>query len=91
MYTQDEVFRTAFKYVDSGASRFLSKEASESPHGINQVCICCKAGSQTPSDVSKIVDPVELRPWQQFYKTYEYAAYKCNVCGYMWSWYKVPK
>ena len=87
-YTQSEVFRTAQPYIaenQNGIGQGLT-------HGINQVCICCKAGStadgQVIGIVDKIIDPVDLKPWTDFYKTKDFAAYKCGACGYQWSWYK---
>lgn len=77
MYTQSEVFRTAFSYVEDTKRKDL-------PHGINQVCIACKEDH----NVDRIRDAVSLKPWSDFYKTKEYAAYKCLSCGYQWSWYK---
>jgi hypothetical protein len=82
------VFRTAFSYIENhqgGLGEGL-------PHGINQVCICCKAGSlvegKPAGHVEKIIDATDLKPWSDFYKTKEYAAYKCHSCGYQWSWYR---
>jgi hypothetical protein len=79
MYTPSEVFRTAFSYIEnpSATSKTL-------PHGINQVCITCKEAN----NVDRIRDAASLKPWSDFYKTKEYAAYKCLSCGYQWSWYK---
>lgn len=88
-YTAGEVFRTAFAYLppsDAGLGAGL-------PHGINQVCICCKAGSKHDDGtvagyVDKVIDPVDLKPWSDFYKTKDFSAYRCGSCGYQWSWYR---
>lgn len=86
-YTQSQVFKTAFPYVNwsTGLGDGL-------PNGINQVCICCKAGSMIDGKVIghvyRVIDSVDLRPWAEFYKTKDYAAYRCGVCGYQWSWYR---
>jgi hypothetical protein len=84
VYTQQQVFRTAFPYLDGTAERYGSE------HGVNQVCPGCKAGSntQTRCIVARVVDTVDLLPWAEFYKTKQYAAYKCGACGYQWSWYR---
>ena len=88
-YTPNDVFKTAFKYIDSHQNGF----GAGLTHGINQVCVCCKAGS-LHDDVSvaglidRITDAVDVKPWADFYKTKDYAAYKCRSCGYQWSWYK---
>lgn len=90
-YTPNEVFRTAFKYVEN------TSKSSSLPHGVNQVCISCKAGSELTYEngtikkfgqVEKIIDQIDLKPWSDFYKEKEFAAYKCRSCGYQWSWYK---
>jgi hypothetical protein len=82
-----EVYRTAFEYIESHQNG-LGKGL---PHGINQVCIACKAGGlvdgKPVGSVEKITDITELKHWADFYKTKEFTAYKCN-CGYKWSWYK---
>ena len=87
-YTQSEVFRTAQRYRNgaSGLGQGL-------PHGINQVCICCKAGSSDGGEVighvEKLRDAQDLMPWTEFFASgnYEFAAYRCG-CGYQWSWYR---
>jgi len=88
MYTQQDVFNTAFKYVPIGQSPL----GLGLPHGINQVCVCCKAGSiaegHVVGHVRQLINPVDLRPWAEFYKTMDYAAYECQNCGYTWSWYR---
>ena len=86
-YTAREVFQTAERYMDSqhGLGAGLT-------HGINQVCRCCKAGSlvngQPQGQVDKIINPVDLKPWTDFYLTHTFAAYQCQACGYQWSWYR---
>lgn len=94
-YSQKDVFRTAFQYIDNKEHNGF---AASLPNGINQVCICCKAGSVTESGdvigkVDKIIDVVDLKPWIDFYSsgTKDYAVYKCGSCGYKWSWYKDKK
>jgi hypothetical protein len=76
MYTQAEVFRTAFRWVETTLPGTVAHKS------INEHCICCK------SKGSRIIDEVELRPWTEFFKTFEFAAYECPSCGYKWSWYK---
>ncbi len=78
--TQNEIFRTAHKYLSPGSSASLGDGL---PHGINQVCRCCKS-----QETRKIVDKVELKPWLDFYKTLDFAAYECQPCGYKFSWYR---
>tara|TARA_R110000868_G_scaffold211993_1_gene462006 strand:- start:371 stop:625 length:255 start_codon:yes stop_codon:yes gene_type:complete len=81
-YSINEVFRTAHKYMKPNEVSF----GDGLPHGINQVCRCCKS-----IKTSKIIDPVELKPWLDFYKTFDFAAYECESCGYKFSWYKNGK
>jgi hypothetical protein len=89
-YTPKEVFKTAFAYHEGCGENHFTNGLK---HGINQVCISCKAGS-VHSDgsisgyVERIVNDADLTPWSDFYKTKEFAAYKCRSCGYQWSWYK---
>lgn len=90
-YTPSQVFRTAFAYVDQPEGSL----GAGLKHGVNQVCICCKAGSthtdgQIAGLVDRITDIVDLKPWAEFYTsgTKEYQAYKCGSCGYQWSWYR---
>ncbi len=92
-YSQNEVFRTAFKYLDGTDSSGGFGHGLK--HGVNQVCICCKGGSsmgdgKTSGHVDRIIDPVELKPWTDFYTSgaNEFAAYRCLSCGYQWSWYR---
>lgn len=86
-YTPHQVFRTAQPYVTAnGSSKVL-------PHGINETCVCCKAGTVLPTGeraglVERIVNELDLKPWTAFYKTKQFAAYKCRSCGYQWSWFK---
>ena len=92
IYDSSLVSRTAFKYVQDQDDPLSFGNGL--PHGINQVCPCCKAGSTTPDgkiigDVEQIRDSAELKPWTDFFKTFEYKAYKCFSCGYKWCWYKV--
>ena len=76
--TPSEVFRTAHEYVNTGANSF----GAGLPHGINQVCRYCKStDTQQPS-------ASEMIPFNNFYKTKEFKAYACNVCGAKFSWYK---
>ena len=90
VYAQRDVFKTAFAYVDDHQGGMGSGLA----HGINQICICCKAGGlvdgKTIGVVDKIINAVDLKPWAEFYKSgaNNYAAYKCGSCGYQWSWFK---
>jgi hypothetical protein len=89
-YTANELFRTAFNYMDLQLDCAFGRGL---PHGINQVCVCCKAGSldeagATIGSVDRITDELELKPWSTFYKTKEYTAYVCRSCGYQWSWYR---
>jgi hypothetical protein len=85
-YSASDVSRTAFSYIKDA----INGLGAGLQHGINQVCICCKAGSlidgKQVGDVEKIIDAVDLKPWSDFYKTKDYAAYKCHSCGYQWSW-----
>jgi hypothetical protein len=89
-YTPKEVFKTAFTYhEDCGKNPFTIGLR----HGINQVCIACKSGSvhsdgTIAGHVERILNSADLMPWSDFYKTKEFAAYKCHTCGYQWSWYK---
>jgi hypothetical protein len=85
LYTASDVRRTAFSYVDTPPSNYSLGAGLK--HGINQVCISCKAGTQA-WEVERITDAVDLKPWADFYKTKDYAAYKCGCCGYQWSWYR---
>lgn len=95
LYTQNEVFRTAHEYIPQDDLEFNNDDKSKPfpvfsydvrgkklKHGINEVCISCK----TPSEELTNRDP-ELTPFKEFYKTYDYKAYKCPACGYMFSWY----
>ena len=81
LYSQSEVFRTASPYVHPGVTYSFGDGKN---HGINEICRCCK------SDATEIKGD-DLIPWKQFYKTMEYRAYKCNACGYMFSWYREAK
>lgn len=83
IYSQNDVSLTAHIFVEDTLPKSYGRGLT---FGINQVCRCCKS-----SDTQEIKDPVELRPWTDFFKTYEYRAYKCRSCGYMFSWYKIPK
>jgi hypothetical protein len=87
-YSAADVCRTAFAYIKD-ATQGLGAGLQ---HGINQLCICCKAGSliedKQIGHVEKITNPADLKPWADFYKTKDYAAYKCYSCGYQWSWYR---
>jgi hypothetical protein len=94
-YAAKEVFRTAFEYI-KGTEAKAESLGHGLKHGINEVCICCKAGSKlsdgsTAGYVDRIIDPVELKPWSDFYKTKDYAVYKCGSCGYQWSWFRDKK
>lgn len=89
-----EVFRTAFRYLEPHIDCSIGNGLS---HGVNQVCPICKAGSsykdktgklQTTGNVEEIRDIAELKPWNDFYKTFDFKAYSCGSCGYQWSWYK---
>ena len=79
IYTPSEVGRTTHPYVETGANSY----GSGLPNGINQVCRCCKS-----SDTQVIRDPVELAPFNVFFTESEYKAYKCQSCGYKFSWYR---
>lgn len=87
-YTDSEVFKTAAMYIED----YQNGLGAGLKCGINQVCQCCKAGSLIDGKpvgiVDKIVDELDLKPWSDFYKTKEFAAYKCRSCGYQWSWFK---
>ena len=92
-YEPQDVFKTAAKYVEhhqAGMGNGLT-------HGINQVCICCKAGStadgQVIGHVDRIIDAHDLKPWTNFYTSgkNEFQAYKCRSCGYQWSWYRTKQ
>lgn len=85
IYTANEVFRTAHEYIYSTDSN-PGSYGYGLKHGINQVCRCCKS-----ADARKITNSVELKPWSDFYKKNEYAAYECLACGYMFSWYRDPE
>lgn len=64
------------------------------PHGINQVCISCKAGScadagvVAPHAVERVTDEVILRAWGAWHPEWvkAYAVYGCHFCGAIWSW-----
>lgn len=86
VYTASEVFRTANAYVNQNSSTLNYSFGTGLPHGINQVCQCCKESK----NVAQIRDVIDLRPWTDFYTSgkYTWAAYECNSCGYKWSWYK---
>lgn len=80
LYTQSEVYRTAFKYIE-GTTTNASSVGFGLKHGVNEVCICCKTPAEPLSES-------ELTPFRSFYTAFEYKAYKCPSCGYMFSWYK---
>lgn len=87
--TPNEIYRTAYKYIENDAS-YLGEGL---PHGINQVCPSCKAGSMLPDgkiagSVEQVRDAALLKPFSDFYKTFSFAVYNCNSCGAVWSWYK---
>ena len=78
--TKNEIFRTAHPYM--GPSDNYSFGDGKT-HGINEICRMCKSDATA---ISKNDD--EHVDFQDFYKTKEYKAYRCNACGYVFSWYK---
>jgi hypothetical protein len=93
--TPNEVFRTAHKWVPNSLGDLSLGKGL--PDGINQVCPSCKAGSiidggKKAGHVERILDPVYLKPWPDFYTSglNEFKAYECYSCGAKWSVFK-PK
>ena len=92
--TPNEIFRTAEKYIEASDAQSMSFGAGL-PHGINQVCRGCKAGSIAGGQVVGQVERLhgdDAKPFADFYTSgkNDWAAYECHSCGRKWSWYK-PK
>lgn len=77
--TKNEIFRTAHKYLSPREYSYGDGKT----HGINEICRICK------SDATAIgKNDEEHKDYEDFYKTLDYKAYRCNACGYVFSWYK---